>query len=61
MANADKCYFCDKWSEYTFSQKTPVCQKHWNMMWSVVVPNHIDASQILNFKRLTVRKQIWKV
>lgn len=61
IENANKCYFCEAWSEYYFSQKTPVCIEHWNQMWNVVVPNYIAASQILNFKRLTVRKQLWKL
>jgi hypothetical protein len=60
MANADKCYFCDNWSEYNFTAMTPVCLEHWNMMYNTEAPSYVDASQILTFKRLAVEKQVWK-
>jgi hypothetical protein len=60
MEEVDRCCFCGKLSQYNFTIQTPVCEKHWHMMWKVEVPNYISASQILTFKKLAVKKQLWK-
>ena len=57
----DRCYFCDMLAQYNFSMQTAVCAKHWDQMYHQNVPDYIDDSQILDFKRLALEKRIWKV
>ena len=55
----DRCYFCGVLSQYNFVINTPVCGKHWHQMYNQPVPNYVDDSQILKFKRLALEKKIY--
>lgn len=58
---SDRCYFCGTLSQYNFGMQTSVCTDHWNMMYRIKVPSHIDPSQITNYRKLALEKRIWKV
>jgi hypothetical protein len=41
--------------------QTAVCAVHWDQMYYMEVPDYIGEEQMLQYKRLSLEKKIWKV